>query len=360
MSTLDDRELMRALDPGGMSAHIERFPELLDEGHRITRGVRFAAAPDGLTAVVVLGMGGSAIGGELVAGYAADSLRVPLRVVRDYVCPAFVGPSTLVIASSYSGDTEETLAAHAEVSDRGAHVVCVTTGGRLRETAHRLGQDVVVIPGGLPPRSALGYNLAALVVVLERAGLLPDQTEALTEAVATARDAVERFGLGRATPGNEAKELAAWLRDRIPVIYGTPPWTSAVATRWCGQLSENSKLIGHRNELPEMNHNEIVGWSAARPLAGAARAVFLRDVEDHPRTARRIELTAQAIAAAGADVRSVMGFGTSRLARLVSLVLLGDFVSFYLAVLGGADPTPVEPIDRLKAALAGDRGEHDA
>jgi len=352
MRILDDPGRMRDHDPGGMSGHIERFPDLLEEGSAIARGAALTIDADGATSAIVLGMGGSAIGGELAAGYAADELGVPMCVVRDYACPAFVGADTLVVASSYSGNTEETLAAHAAASDRGARVVCVTTGGRLREEAERLGQDVVAIPGGLPPRAALGYSLSALLVVLERLGLVRDQKAALAEAVAVAREAAGRYGLDRPVAENRAKEIAVWLHGGIPVVYGAPPWTSAVATRWCGQLSENAKTIGHRNELPEMSHNEIVGWSAAQPLAGAARVVFLRDIGEHSRTARRAELTAQAVAGAGAEVRDERGFGESKLARLVSLVLLGDFVSFYVAVLGGVDPTPVEPIERLKEALA--------
>jgi len=191
-----------------------------------------------------------------------------------------------------------------------------------------------------------------LLLVLGRLGLAPDPAGDIDDAVETAEGGVRRLGLAVPTGENEAKELALWLFGHVPVVYGTAPATSVVASRWCGQFSENSKLVAHRNELPEMNHNEIVGWSGARPMGGEARVVFLRDEDDHPRVMRRAEITREALAEGGVEVRDVASRGKTALGRLISLVQVGDFVSLYLAMLGGVDPTPVAPIDKLKKELA--------
>lgn len=354
MSILEDVARMKEVDPGGMHRHLEGFPSQLAEARKIGRESHLSVSGDGVKAVVSLGMGGSAIGGELASGLLADKLPVPFAAVRSYSVPDYVGPDTLAFVSSYSGNTEETLSMYAEAHERGARVVCSTTGGRLSERARADGHTLLEIPGGLPPRAALGYSLVPILVVLARLGLAEDPSGSLEDSVTVAREAVSAFGLSSPAESNPAKGLAQWLRGAIPVVYGTAPRTSVVASRWCGQFSENSKLIGHRNELPEMDHNEIVGWSGGVPLGGLARVVFLRDEEDHPRVARRIEITRASIASAGAGVRDVGGFGGSRLSRLLSLVMLGDFTSFYLAILEGVDPTPVLAIDRLKASLAED------
>jgi glucose/mannose-6-phosphate isomerase len=352
MSTLDDRERMLAADPGGMSGHMEDFAAQLRTAVGMGKDTQLRVSGDGVSAVALIGMGGSAIGGEMAAGYLSGSLSVPLSVVRDYTLPAYVGPSTLVYVSSYSGNTEETLSAYAEARERGATIVCSTTGGEVARIAAQEGHDVVRVPTGYPPRAALGFSLVPLLFVLARLGLAPDPSRDIEDAIKTVGNGVRRFGLDVPTAENEAKELAAWFFKHVPVVYGAVPGTSVVANRWCGQLSENSKVVAHGNELPEMNHNEIVGWSGSRPLGGSGRVVFLRDTDDHPRVARRMDITKRTVEAAGAEARDVTSSGGTLLARLMSLVQLGDFTSFYLAVLCGVDPTPVAPIDALKKELA--------
>jgi len=339
-------------DPSGMYDHMAGFHRQLAEASAIGREAALTTSSDGLTSIVALGMGGSAIGAEFASAHLENRLPVPMRVVRGYVVPEYVGPNTLVLASSYSGNTEETLSAFDESLARGARVICVTTGGRLAELAGERGLDVVRIPAGLPPRAALGYSLLPQLWILHKLGLAPDPTREIEEATGVAAELAGLYAVQRDTADNAAKQLAEWFFQQIPVVYGAVPWTGVVASRWCGQISENSKLIGHRNELPEMNHNEIVGWSAARPVGGISRVVFLRDSGEHPRVARRFEVTKRIIDDTGADTREVWSMGESQFARLISLVVLGDFMSYYLAMLTGADPTPVEPIDRLKAALA--------
>jgi glucose/mannose-6-phosphate isomerase len=352
MSLLNDPEVIAAGDPGGMRAHLEGFSSQLRKAAGIGESCAISRSGSGISSVAVLGMGGSAIGGEFAQGYLYDRLRVPIQVVRNYCLPAYVGPDTLVITSSYSGNTEETLASYSEAVSRGAKPICFTTGGELARRANEAGHDVVTIPPGLPPRAALGYSLVPLLRILGRLGLAPDPISEIDEGIEMAAKLADEYGMAGDLDSNPAKDLAEWLHGYVPVIYGSVPWTSVIATRWCGQFSENSKVVAHANELPEMNHNEIVGWGAHSPLTEMARVVFLCDSEDHTRVARRIEITRESIASTGAEVRSFGSRGASRLARLLSLVILGDFASLYLAVLSGADPTPVRPIDKLKAALA--------
>jgi glucose/mannose-6-phosphate isomerase len=349
---LDSRETLVALDPGGMLDHLERFPEQLRAAAELGRSTPITVPGGGVTSVVVVGMGGSAIGGELAAGLLSDTMSVPLSVVRDYRLPAHVGNDTLVYVSSYSGNTEETLSCYAEARKRGARIICSTTGGEVGRIASKSGHDTVSVPEGYPPRAALGFGLVPLLYVLARLGLAPDPEEAVDDAASVCEGGVERLGPGVPESGNEAKQIARWFTGHTAVVYGAAPATAVVASRWCGQLSENSKVVSHRNELPEMNHNEIVGWSGPPAFGGGARVVFLRDSDDHPRVVRRANFTRDAVARTGAEVRDVLSAGATRLGRMLSLVQVGDFVSFYLAVLGGVDPTPVKPIDELKRELA--------
>jgi len=354
MSILRDPAAMMERDPAGMHAHMQSFPNHLLQALEIATSAPLSAKGEAVSSVVVLGMGGSAIGGDLVSGLVDEELSVPFRVVRGYKLPGFVGRDTLVLVSSYSGNTEETLSAYAQASERGGRIVCSTSNGEVARLASERGHDVITIPGGLPPRAALAFSLVPTLVVLWRLGLAADPRADVDEAVGIARQNVDRYGLGVAPDANDAKEIAVWLHHHIPVVYGSVPRMSVVATRWGGQFSENSKTIAHVNELPEMNHNEIVGWSGPEPLGGKAAVVFLRDTEDGERVSRRFDITKSEVLASGAVARDVESVGTSRLARLLSVVGLGDFVSLYLAYLRGVDPTPVAPIDRLKHGLSGE------
>jgi glucose/mannose-6-phosphate isomerase len=357
MSILDDSERLRAGDPSGMGRHMENLPRQLDEALEIGRAAALSVSGEGVSSVVVFGMGGSAIGGEIVKGYVEDRLAVPFEVVRGYSAPAYVGPSTLAVISSYSGNTEEALSAYRAAAGRGARIVCSTTGGKLADLAEAGGNDTVRIPPGLPPRAAIGYGLVPLVVLLGRLGLIDDPSEEIADTIDTARGASDAFGIEVPATENPAKELAEWLDAGVPVVYGSEPRTAPIASRWRAQFAENSKVWAHSAALPELDHNEIVPLGEEGEGPRGKRVVFLRDAEDHPRVALRVEITGRVLEGAGAAVREVTSFGRSRLARLFSLVMLGDFTSLYLAALGGADPTAIAPIDRLKRALSGSPGE---
>jgi glucose/mannose-6-phosphate isomerase len=291
--------------------------------------------------LVVAGMGGSSVGGRLAAGALGPRLRRPLALAMGYDVPSWIGRETLVLCSSYSGCTEETLATYDAAKEAGAPRIAATTGGPLAERARADGVPVVPLPGGFQPRAAVGYSL---VTALEAA--------TLCGAAPSVRDEVEAGGAAEWGPDgaddNEAKRLARALHGSIPVITGAG-LTASVAYRWKTQINENAEIPAFASKLPEHDHNELVGWGGA---AGRLGAVFLEDPDGDERAVRRIAVTAEIAADGAAVVERVTARGATRVERLVSLVLLGDLVSLYLAVLRGVDPVHVRAIDLLKERLA--------
>ncbi|HEY6692898.1 MAG TPA: bifunctional phosphoglucose/phosphomannose isomerase [Solirubrobacteraceae bacterium] len=303
-------------------------------------------APGGL---IVAGMGGSAIGGRLASGAIGARARRPIVVADNYALPGWAGPETLVLCSSYSGATEETLSAYDDAAERGAQRVVATTGGALADRARRDDVPVIPIPSGFQPRAAVGYSLVAALEAAAVCGAAPS-LRAETEAAA---DLAERLAEEWGPEGPEdgaAKALARQLHGTVPVIAGAGVGVAA-AYRWKCQINENAALPAFASAVPELGHNEVVGWPAAREL-GRFSAVFLDDPGAHPRNVLRTELLAGQVAGWADVVERVAPHGESAVERIVSLVLLGDLVSLYLAVLRGEDPVAIAPIDALKAALA--------
>ncbi len=351
------------VDAADMLGAIAGLPRQLAAGYAVARerlrgafGEAGAAAPPARpTGLAVFGMGGSAIGADLVIA-SAPGLEVPATVVRGYHVPAWIGPGTLVLAASYSGETEETLACAAAALDRGCVPVCVTSGGSLARLAQRRGLPLVSVPGGGQPRAAVGHLAAPILVALELAGLVPSAAEDVAEASERLRAGNEELGPEAPLPGNPAKALALRLHERQAVVYGAG-LTAPAARRWKGQINENAKAPAFWNEIPELDHNELMGWTSLPHVAAASLAVFLIDDGEDARLVRRADLTAVELRARGLGCERVAARGSSRLARLFSLVQLGDYVSYYLALLYGVDPTPVGAIQELKAKLAGGAGD---
>jgi glucose/mannose-6-phosphate isomerase len=260
-----------------------------------------------------------------------------------------VGPEQLVLAASYSGNTEETLSAYDDALERGAPRLVATTGGALAERARRDGAPVIPLPGGFQPRAAVGYGLVSALEAAALAGAGPSLREEVEAAAALAETLAAEWGPDGAEDG-EAKALARTLHGTVPVVVGAE-LTAPVAYRWKCQINENAGLPAFSSTLPEADHNEVVGWPGANGL-GPFSSVFLDDPASHPRNAVRSELTATEAGAGARVVERITARGDTPLERLVSLVLLGDLVSLYLAVLAGTDPVDIAPIDRLKASLA--------
>ena len=343
---------VRARDPQGMASHIADWPVQVN---RQAQALRERGWPAGLAPprlLAVGGMGGSAIAADLVAGLVVDRLPYPLLVCRDYRWPAWVGEGSLVLLSSYSGHTEETLSLYDEARERGLARLALTCGGELGRRCDADGVPWVSLPPGLPPRAAVGYSFVSVAFLLEALGDPGEGESAWTEALAILEDTNRRCAPERPEGDNPAKLLARALVGRALVVVAGGGFPAAAARRLKGQLNENAKILAFEQTLPEMNHNEIVGWEALADLHARFGVVFLRDESDHPKVSRRMEVTRELVEAEGATTHVVWSSGSSKLARLLSLVHFGDWLSFYLAVLAGVDPTPIVKIERLKSALA--------
>lgn len=303
-----------------------------------------------LAPVFVCGMGGSAIGGDLAVGALGDRLTRPLHSIRGYELPSWATPDSVVLCASYSGDTEETLACFEAAGALGATRVVVSSGGKLSEVARAESVPVIPLPGVFLPRAAVAYMLISAIEVAVFAGAAPPLGPEIDSASTNLKALVERWG-PQSDTDNLAKQIAEAAHETTVAIYGSGP-TSPVAERWKTQINENAKLPATAGELPEADHNEVLGWEGAETL-GTYTAVMLEDADQHPRMRERIALTAGLIESHAKSVVRVESLGANRIERQLSLVLLGDIVSVYMAVLRDVDPSPMDAIDRLKADLAG-------
>ena len=354
MTNLDNLKIIAKLDRSDMLETIEGFPAQCRDAKKIGYGFDVPKSfKIQYKNIVSTGLGGSAIGSDIARSYIADDSKTPLFVNRNYRLPGFVGKETLVIASSYSGNTEETISAYKDAKSKKAKVIAITSGGELRKLASDDGCPVLAIPGGLQPRCALGYSFFPLLIILSKIGVVKDRAEDIDEAIEVLND-LKVKSLGPNVPENKniAKTIARSLYNKFPVIYAGQDHTDSVVTRWRGSLSENAKVLSSGHVFPEMNHNEIVGWEYPAKLLKDFTAVILRDSADFPRVAKRMDITKKILAKTGVKLIEVNSSGSSLLARIFSLIYIGDFVSFYLAILNKRDPTPVERITYLKKELA--------
>ncbi len=345
-----DSDAVAAVDSTGQAAEILDLPvHLRDALWRVdSAGLRPAEQPSDL---VVAGMGGSGIGGRLAVAALGPRAARPITMAAGYALPPWVTARSTVFCSSYSGTTEETLACYEAAGSLGARRIVATTGGSLADRARRDGVPVIPLPGGFEPRAAVGYATVVALEVAALVGVAPSLRAEVEAAAALAERLAAEWG--PASPeDSEAKRLARALHGAVPVIAGAE-LTAPVAYRWKTQLNENANLHAFASELPELDHNEIEGWRSA-PEHGRFAAVLLDDEDTHPRTRTRVQVTADLISDGAQAVEIVRPAGVSRTERLVSLILLGDLVSLYTAVLRGADPARVDVLERLKARLAGD------
>jgi glucose/mannose-6-phosphate isomerase len=341
----------RAIDRSDMAAKIEGLPgQIRAQRAQLDRDPwpRDLARP---SLLAYGGMGGSAIAADLVFGWAADRLTFPTLVVRDERWPRAVSPGALAVLSSYSGRTEETLALFREARARGVACVGLTTGGPLGEGLSAAGCPWKGLPAGLPPRAAIGYSVVSLARLLEALGDPGEGEPAWEEALAVLDRGNARFAPAIPEPDNPAKGLARDLVGRAVCLYGAAGWPQAVARRVKGQINENAKAPAFELSLPEMNHNEIVGFEALPDLHPRLAAAFVLDAANGPRFATRIAVTRRLLEDEGIGCVDLVPRGSSALARMLSLVQLGDWLSYYLGILAGVDPTPITKIDRLKHAL---------
>lgn len=347
---LDDIARFTELDTQNMLAHVDGLPDQLQAAWELGQRQTLPAWP-GIRQVVVAGMGGSAIGADLVSAYAAPLGSAPVIVHRDYGLPAWVnGPQTLVIASSHSGNTEETLTAFEAALTRGCRCLAFATGGKLKQAAAQAGVHTWLFEHHGQPRAAVGFSFGLLLAALARLALIPDPGAELQDALSAMR--LQQTGLRAQVPAaqNLAKRIAGQLVGRWVIVFGTDV-LAPVARRWKGQISEVAKAWAQFEFLPEADHNTLAGTLQPEAMLPQTAALFLCSPSDHPRNRLRSELTRQALMLEGMNTDLVDAQGETRLAHLWTCLHLGDYVSYYLAMAYGFDPTPIENIERFKKAL---------
>ena len=340
-------EVLDSLDMFGVTA---RFPEQVAEAAKVAQGIEGLPPANEVDNVLVLGMGGSGIAGDVLAAVGGPFVSVPIVVTKGYAPPSFVGPGTLCFAVSFSGNTEETLEAAQAAAAAGARMVVVTAGGELGALAPTWQAPHVPLPTDIPqPRAALGALSVPLILLLEKVGLFPGASgwvDAAVEQLTVRRAALEA--------GDAAQQIARTIDGTIPLIFGAGPLGGVAAARWKAQVNENAKAPAFTGTYPELCHNEIVGWGQHGDVT---RQVFtlveLRHDEEHPQELRRFELVRDLMAEVVHDVVEVRAVGEGPLAQLFDLTLMGDHVSLHMAVQAGIDPGPIPVLDDLKRALAG-------
>jgi glucose/mannose-6-phosphate isomerase len=351
MVDLDNTSAYRQFDKSGMLDHLHGFPEQCQKAWENVLRFELPREYTRISNVVILGMGGSAIGGDIVRRLALAESKVPVFVHRDYGLPAFVDASTLIIASSYSGNTEETLSAFTKSLGTRAKNLVITSGGKLKDLAETKGIPVFVIDYQAPPRAAFPHTFIPLVGIFQKLGLLGDKSADLQEAVDVlkklSRDLIET----RPLRSNPAKQLATRLRGHVAVIYGAEIF-SEVAQRWKGEFNENSKAWAFFESFPELDHNAVVGYQFPLEVKERIVVLLLRSSSFNPRNLLRYDITAELLAKAGIACQFVEARGRSALAQVLSLVHLGDYASFYLSMLNEVDPTSTDAINFVKQRLA--------
>lgn len=349
-SLLNNVESMATIDSEAMLKAVERFPDNCEHGLEIASKMDFSAFSGGIDCIAVLGMGGSAISGDIVSAITEDEIRCPFFTFRSYNLPAFIGSGTLAIAVSYSGNTEETISCANEALSRGAFSFAICSGGALETIYKEYGLPVISIPKGLQPRAAAGYLAIPIMIALERLGLYQGMEIRVRNIIRTLRESLHRYGSMIPYKDNPAKKMAAKLFNKTAVIYGTNNAMSTAAYRWKCQINENAKVPAFFHTIPEMNHNEIVGW---RDSAGGNNyeILILDDSGIGSRNYLRVKTTAELIENDVSGVHIISAGEGSLDSRLFRTIFLGDFISVYLAILNGVDPSPVERIARLKVKL---------
>jgi len=347
---LDNLEKLNEIDQSGMLSAVAEMPEMLLKAGELSPQVPLPKIKKAKN-ILIAGMGGSAIAGDIVSGLLLGKAEIPIYVNRDYRVPAFVGSETLFFALSYSGETEETLSAVREAARAQARIVCVASGGKLNEMAESKSYPIYLIPSGYQPRAALPYLLIPVLKSLEELGIISGFQEELNKVVGLLQKLRGEYGVSKPLRGNPVKQLAKKLLGKIPLIFACRGSSEAAGLRLKTQLNENSKMTALFNLFPELNHNEIVNLSVLNRSEHNFSLIFLRDEGDHERTKKRMEITKSLIGVQLGGVNEIWSSGKSALERILSLIYFGDFLSGYLAILQGIDPTPVEVISRLKKEL---------
>ena len=349
MTSLDDLENRRKLDKSNMLQFLRRFPEDCRRAIEITKKADLSDLADlQFSSVVFVGMGGSAIGGQLISDWLRDKASIPMYVSKGYRIPGFIGSETLVFAVSYSGNTEETLFVLEEARKRGAPVICVTSGGRLLEISHEGQLPYILLPKGMKPRAAIPFQLFTLVTALKSLGLIKDSWEEIDEAIGIVETLRDELVEEVTTDLNLAKKLSLELYNKLPFIYG-PELFEGVAYRFSTQMNENGKVPASSGVFPELFHNAVLGSEGPDEVLDPLGILIIRDLEETEQEKRKIEGFKAMFEDRVGKMVEVESRGKGRLARMLSVLYLGDYVSVYTGILNGKDPSSMDAIDKLKS-----------
>jgi len=341
---------LKKYDKHDMYSNINNFYRQLIDGIAIGSQANIAAIKSiSINNIVLAGMGGSAIGGDIIKSLLKYELNIPFETYRNYGLPGSAKEGSLIICSSYSGNTEETLSAFKAAVENKCNILCITTGGQLQKEAQVYQVPVVKIPAGLMPREALGYSVAPLLVVLGRLGLCRDYSAEINSCAELLKQKNEDYAFE--SKNNLAYTIAHKLAGRIAIIYAGPNYFDAVAVRIKGQINENAKQHAFCNIFPEFNHNELVGWELGAQISNKYTVGIFHSKDDHPQVAKRMAIIKEIIERKGIEVIELWASGTTVIERMFSLIQLGDYISYYMALINGVDPTPVELIDYMKNLL---------
>ena len=355
------------LDKANMIELLEEFPQKMRDALRLgeefsipnnfspasaSNSVPVPASAQNFQNIVVLGMGGSAIGGDLLSDYLADELSIPIVVIRGYDIPKFVDENSLVFAVSYSGNTEETLSALKRCLEAKARIIALTSGGKLAVLARENNFPVIKVPAGIQPRAAISYLFFPILKALERLGLTKERNEEIEETYNILQELSKEYGAKSPLKNNLAKKVALGLYQHLPLVYGSEGLLEAVAMRWKTQINENSKWPCFWNVFPELDHNEIVGYEIENNINRQVKIIYLQDKEGLLRVEQRREITRKIIEDKVAEFIICPTRGKGKMSRMFSLIFLGDLASYYLAILNQVDPSPVVCIEDLKKELA--------
>ncbi len=339
-------------DKTGFKKFLNDFPKQIMNSIKLYDQANIEIDQSRIQNIVFIGMGGSAIAGDLLNDIFFANLDVPLQVVRSYYIPAYISDKSLVILSSYSGDTEETLTTADQLKTSSAQILAVTSGGKLAKKAEENNWNIISIPAGFPPRLALGNIFFSIYHLLGKKNLISEYNEDLSSLSAFLREQIHMLDTEKQNGHVMAQELAKKILNKIPVIYSTAPFLSTISGRWQNQIHENAKSLAFSNIIPEMNHNEIVGWEMNQDSRKPLVAIFLESKNSPNRIEQRIELTKKIIKNAGTEVVDVFADGNSLMERAFALIALGDWVSYYLALLQKKDPMDIKSINFLKDELS--------
>lgn len=348
---VDIVQLKNKLDSINMFDMISSMPDQLEEGISIGKKADLKKLEtETFHSVVLAGMGGSAIAGDLLRCLLIPQMHIPFIVQRYYRLPRFVNKRALVICSSYSGNTEETLSAYDDALECGAHIVAITTGGKLAVKAVSNKVSLVTLPEGFPPRAALGYSFASLLHIFWRLGLC-DNFDA--DLIAAAKAMKKRISLySPEAADNPALSLARKIKGRIPIIFAGQDSLDALAARFKGQVCENAEVLAYASPFPECNHNELVGWGGLKEMKDELIAIIIRDSEDHKRVLKRFEIVGEYLRDRGIEVEELSTDVGPKASRMFLMIQLIDYCSYYLALINGVDPQAIEAIDYLKRKLS--------